>query len=172
MRLAAYVVSKSVIEFLRGQQALMLHCVEQSIESEQQPLKLQVGRIHRLLFLARAGFVLFARSIRQLFRWRDVRHDRFKLILPARNDVALSIHHGFKARLCDVRRIIFAGLSHLCIGKTGPVEKLGFCRARHKTGHRYPAILQLVAQSIGEGVYEGLGAVINGLKRSGCEAGN
>ena len=108
-------------------------------------LKLHVGRIHRLLILARARFVLLPRAMRQLFRWR-ARHDRFELVLPAGNDIALSIHHGFESRLRYVGRIIFVGLSHLCVGKTGPVEKLGFCRARHKTGHGYTAVLQLVAQ--------------------------
>ena len=96
-----------------------------------------------------------------------------KLVLPAGNDVRVSLHQGVPAVARDLARIILFLLTDFGIHHVGPIEKFGFSRARHQRGDRDAfLILQLVAERVGEAVDEGFGAVVDRLETAWDEAGD
>ena len=58
----------------------------------------------------------------------------------------------------------FSSRADLGVHHVGALEEFGLGRARHQAGDRDAAVLELVAQRVGEAVDEGLGAVVDRLE--------
>ncbi len=102
-----------------------------------------------------------------------MRHRDLKLVLHARDDIALAIHHRLESDARDFGGIRLVLLrADLRIHQIRALEELGIGDARHETGHGHARVLELIAKRPGERIDERFRAVVDRLIGAGHEAGN
>jgi hypothetical protein len=124
------------------------------------------------LLLAGPRLGYFPVALGQRFCWGHIGHCRLQFVLPAGDDVALTLHHRLEAGLSDLHRIVLLLLPERGVEHVGSREELGLGRAGHQARDRYAGVLQSVPKREREGVNKRLGAAIDCLETAGHEAGH
>jgi len=87
-----------------------------------------------------------------------------QFVLPAADNVALTLHHRIEAGLGNLRRIVLLCLPNLSIKHISAFEERRRSRARHQARDRHARVLHFIAQRKREGVEERLGAAVDRLE--------